>query len=45
MIRRGLTWSANAAASGVLGWLVLMAAFEGAFWVDAWLQHRKRGEG
>ena len=38
---RYLRYAGNAAVSGVIGWMLLMAAFEGAYWVCL----RKRGEG
>lgn len=45
MTRRALTWTANAAASGVIGWVALIGVFEAAYWGEAWLTQwrRKRG--
>lgn len=35
----------QSAASGVLGWMLLLAAFEAAYWAGAYLAQRRRREG
>lgn len=38
-----LSYLGRSAVSGVLGWAVLMGAFEAAYWGEAYLAHWKRG--
>ena len=37
-----LRYLGHSAASGVIGWIVLMAMFEGAYWADAYRQKWQR---
>jgi hypothetical protein len=37
-----LRYLGHSAVSGVIGWVALMAAFEGAYWAQAYLTHLRR---
>jgi anti-sigma factor RsiW len=41
-LRTMLRYLGHSAVSGVIGWVALMAAFEGAYWAQAYLTHLRR---